>query len=455
MRPSEVSSETPQLDATLGGLRRLGHDERRHGRVPDPARHGEVELGAVLAHRVDVADDLVVLPELDEPRDRVQLVGELVRLRPQQLRRAAERADLALEVGELGPVTQRRHRPERPAVLADLHAVHDEHPSAAQHHLVARRPGLRHPHRRPSHRRALALVGDAPQHVPQPRTDRQVVETHPDRMLRQVEQMMGDVVDQRDPLVRVERHHALGETEEHRLTTLGESGDLRRLEPERLPLDPPREQPRPDAAEHQGDAEIGRQVRRVALQAVPGRRHTHGDHDGAELGADGQRRRLRRARRRVEQRALRDEHPLAPDVHDPRPARPLTDGRRAERDAGLVDRRVRRHPRDLVGVRDRHRRHVVLRHDRLHDGRQDVDDAARAHLRAHDRGARELLRDRRDPTALGAGERRVRLRQRDECDGHEHTEEDDHLHDEQLPGEGEATEAARSLRDQNELNLHC
>ena len=57
---------------------------------------------------------------------------------------------------------------------------------------------------------------------------------------------------------------------------------------------------------------------------------------------------------------------------------PLTDGGRTQRDAGLVDRRVRRHPRDLVGVRDRHRGHVVLRHDRLHHGRQDVDDAAGA-----------------------------------------------------------------------------
>ena len=220
------------------------------------------------AHRVDVADDLVVLADLDEPRDRVQLVGELVGLRPQQLGRAAERPDLALEVGQLGAVAQGGDRAEPPAVLGDRHAVHDEDPSAADHDVVCGGRSPRSPAWSPS-----ALPPRA-RREPRPRSrrsDRLIPTECSGRSRRRA----GDVVDQGDAVLRVEGDDALGDAVEHGLAVLGQAGDLARLEPEGLALDPPGEQPGAAEAEHRGRCRgrsAGRTRRRAGAPTRTGSR---------------------------------------------------------------------------------------------------------------------------------------------------------------------------------------
>ena len=151
----------PQLHPALRGQRRLRHQQRRHRRVVDPAGDRQVERRPVPAQRVDVPDHLVVLADLDQPGDGVQLVGELVGLRPEQLGGAAERADLLLQPGQLGAVPQGGHRAEPAAVLADRHPVHHQHPAAPDDHLVAAPPGRRRrrPARPAAGRRSAARPG--------------------------------------------------------------------------------------------------------------------------------------------------------------------------------------------------------------------------------------------------------------------------------------------------------
>ena len=76
-----------------------------------------------------------------------------------------------------------------------------------------------------------------------------------------------------------------GDAAQHRLAVLGEAGDLARLHPASLALDPAGEQPGPAQPDGERDAEVGEQVGRGALQPLPGRRHPLGDHHGAEVGA--------------------------------------------------------------------------------------------------------------------------------------------------------------------------
>ena len=61
------------------------------------------------------------------------------------------------------------------------------------------------------------------------------------------------VVDERDAAERISRDRALANAVQNRLALLQQRRDLVWLEPERLPLDPPREQHRPGAAEEQSE----------------------------------------------------------------------------------------------------------------------------------------------------------------------------------------------------------
>ena len=89
-RSSEVSSLIVELDPTLVGRASLGHEQRgdRAGRAPSVLTERSRDV-APLAHGIDVAHHLVELADLDQAADRVQLVGELVGLRAQQLGRAS------------------------------------------------------------------------------------------------------------------------------------------------------------------------------------------------------------------------------------------------------------------------------------------------------------------------------------------------------------------------------
>ena len=107
------------------------------------------------------------------------------------------------------------------------------------------------------------------EHLLQPALDPQVRHRRADRVLGQVEQPAGDLVDEGDPVLRVEGDDPLGDAAQHRLPVLGEPGDLARLHAAGLPLDPPGQQPRPAEPDEQGDAEVGEEVGRGALQALP------------------------------------------------------------------------------------------------------------------------------------------------------------------------------------------
>ena len=77
-----------------------------------------------LAQRVDVPHHLLDLADLDEPADGVQLVGELVRLRPQRVGDRQVRAELTLHRDQVGAVAHRRDRTDALAVARRRCALH-------------------------------------------------------------------------------------------------------------------------------------------------------------------------------------------------------------------------------------------------------------------------------------------------------------------------------------------
>src|SRR5712691_1348638 len=85
----------------------------------------------------DEADRLVGPAELDQARDRVELVRELVRLRPEGVREAANAIELAEHSLELGPVTERHDGTDGLAPHHRGHAVRDEDAVPGEQHLVA------------------------------------------------------------------------------------------------------------------------------------------------------------------------------------------------------------------------------------------------------------------------------------------------------------------------------
>ena len=69
----------------------------------------------------------------------MQVLGKMKRqqgLGAQDVGGRAEGADLALEVGELGAVAQRRHGADEPVLAQHLHRAHDEDAPAPDDHLV-------------------------------------------------------------------------------------------------------------------------------------------------------------------------------------------------------------------------------------------------------------------------------------------------------------------------------
>ena len=96
--------------------------------------------------------------------------------------------------------------------------------------------------------------------------DGQVAQAAADAVVGQVEQQARAVVDQGDPLVRVEtmRPSLTPWSIASRCST--RPGDLLRLQAEGLALDPAGEQQRPGDPERAGDAEVGDQVGTDARQ---------------------------------------------------------------------------------------------------------------------------------------------------------------------------------------------
>jgi hypothetical protein len=208
----------PQPDAALDREAGLGDEQGGHRGIGDVGRDVLRQLGVTAADAVDVADDLVVLADLDEAGDGVEAVAELVGLRPQHLRHVGHRVELALQAEQLGAVAQRRDPADQPVPRADRHAVEHQDAVADRHRHVGPRPLLRQ-QRRELGRQAEG--GDVP----------------PDDVVGEVEQRPGDVVGQGHRASEVDRDHPLADAVQGGVAVLDEAGDLQRFEPEGLPLD--------------------------------------------------------------------------------------------------------------------------------------------------------------------------------------------------------------------------
>ena len=398
----------PQVHAALGGQAGLGDQQRGDRRVRDPGGHLVVQRGPAHRDAVDEVHHLVVLPEVQQPADRVQLVGELVGLRAQRVAGGPAGAELALQGGQLGAVAQRGHRADHLAVGAHRPAVEGEHLVADQDQPVG-----------------LGL--SAGEHLDQLRVDVQLVEPSPDAVQRQPEQLTGAVVDDGDPLLRVECDHALLDAVHQRLAVLDQPGDLGRLHAERLSLDPPREQQRTAEPEHAGHPEVDEQVRGDVAEPAPHRGHLppdrgDADHPGVE----------------VVDRHLGDHHAAAAGVLGPGPGGPREHPARPQRhrvaDLGRVggDQHHPVGPRQVDRGRARHGAH------RLRDGGQPgpvVGRGGRDPL-PHRRVGGEVLRRVQRRPDLAALERPGALGERDRADRHQHHEDDEDLEQQVLARQG-------------------
>jgi len=94
----------PKHHLPLGCHGRLRHQQGGNRWIVYAARHREVDGRPALGEGVHVAHHLLIVADLDQARDDVELVGELVGLCAEQVGGAAERPDLALQLGQLSAV---------------------------------------------------------------------------------------------------------------------------------------------------------------------------------------------------------------------------------------------------------------------------------------------------------------------------------------------------------------
>ena len=130
--PGRARESTPRSSATAC----LATIERGDGRVVQPLRHPLAHVGPVPGERAHQGRHLVVLPQLDQARDGVQPVVELVRLRAQGVGDRQVRAELALQRHQLGAVAQRGDGADAAAAGRRATAVEDDDPGADQRHRV-------------------------------------------------------------------------------------------------------------------------------------------------------------------------------------------------------------------------------------------------------------------------------------------------------------------------------
>jgi len=76
------------------------------------------------------------MAELEESGDRMEAVGELVRLRTQCVRQLVGSRGVACQPLQLGAVAKRDDVTDRLAAHDDGHSACDQHPGAGQDHLV-------------------------------------------------------------------------------------------------------------------------------------------------------------------------------------------------------------------------------------------------------------------------------------------------------------------------------
>ena len=236
--------------------------------------------------------------------------------------------------------------------------------------------------------------------------------------------------------MRVQGNNSLGKPVQHGFPVLRQSRDLPRFEPERLPLDPPGEQPRPEKSQYAGDSEIDRQVRRRTAQPLQYGRSALTDHHGPDVVAErpiqlavlvpafAQHRNLGNQLRPI----------VAPQLT--RPAATVRDCWDTECELRSDQRRIGCRDHLSVGVRDRDRGDAGLREVGLQRGRKHLRRRRVANVEPQRGVRRQLLGQQGDPAAFDPVERGGRLGERHRSDGDEHDDHDRQLQHEQLPGQG-------------------
>ena len=212
-----------ELDATLGGDRRFAEQERAEDGITDAL---EERFRQLLGHARRFRrhlDRLFLAPKLDEARNRVQPVGEIVRLRAQCLREAAGVVQLAQQALELGPIAEGRDVSNRSAAHHDRHPADHEHAVGRQHDFIG--------------------SGDLPdQQIADAARRKDVGERLADTISGQPQQPPGFVVDQRDAAFDVGGDCPFADAVQAGLPLFEERGDLARLQAEGLRLEPSREE---------------------------------------------------------------------------------------------------------------------------------------------------------------------------------------------------------------------
>ena len=311
-----------ELDAALGRQRRLGDQQRGDGGIGDVPGHRVADLGAAAGERADEVAHRVVLAELDEARDGVQLIGELVGLRAQCVGDALVRRQLSLHRREFGAVPHRGDGTDALAARAGRPAVQGENPCPGGDHDVA----------------AVFAGG---QELFDGRVEPHRVDATAHGVAADPEQLLRAVVEQRDDTVGVDRDHALTDAVQQRFPMIGQPGDLRDLQTPGVPLDASRQQPGGQHAECGAEPEVDQQSLTRPAEQLPRRRIGLADRDGRQYRAVG-----------GQDRHLSDERVCAVDVEVAGPCPAVHHPAAPEVGRCADARRVRGHPYPAVGRED-------------------------------------------------------------------------------------------------------
>ena len=244
----------------FGGQRGLGDQQRRHRRIGDTLRHSITDLGTASGQGADQIANRVVLAELHQPGDGVQLVGELVGLGAQRVGHALVGRQLGLHGRQFGAVAHRGDRADALTAAARGAPVERQNPGPRGDHdvLASASP-------------SLVFAGE--QEVGDRRVEPDAASTRlTDRVVGEVEQFFGAVVEHGDLAVVAHADHPFPDAVQQRFPVVGQAGDLGDLQPAGVPLDAPRQQPRGEQAERGAEPEVDQQPFTGTGEQLPDRR---------------------------------------------------------------------------------------------------------------------------------------------------------------------------------------
>ena len=175
--------------------------------------------------------------ELNQSRDRVQTVGEIVGLSAQRLAHAPRIVQFAQEALELGPVAEGCDIADGPAAHHDRHPADDQHAVGREDHLVG--------------------AGDfAAEHVADPTRRQHIDQPLAFELFGEPQQAASFIVHQRDPPVEIGRDRAFADPVQAGLALLEQRRDLFWLQAKRLAFQVAGQQQRADHAEAHGHQQV-------------------------------------------------------------------------------------------------------------------------------------------------------------------------------------------------------